>query len=362
MTVRLDVGGGGPKSPGRNPNGNPGGNWNGSGPGGAAGGAQDVTLSYSWVDKDSSHTWRTMHCLNNNNTPCKDSGSIVVQRTFTADDTNAGPVQLVQVRRTSVIGQFADLFDTHQADGTMQNVYLTVGLTPPFTARGPLVTLRASQSTNSQSLDCNNANNGNSVRDMFANGCKPFYTSNDYTDAAWWPCPKPSSFPTTNTSTSPDSSHPYKCVPVINGLTPSTIADGMAIRTGNCSSVQPNLSCNKASCMHPSGYADYIDPTKTDPNAPYRVVKVFVMPFGAFKNVNIGQESLPVLDFAAFYVTGWGGQGNSNNDPCAGDDAAASGEIVGHFVEFTGPDEAPVDTNAQCVVGQIRPCEATLVR
>jgi Putative Flp pilus-assembly TadE/G-like len=338
--------------------------WTGSVGVTGAGGATPVTLSWSWQDTDKNDSFQGQACKNGGSNPCSDSGQVQVQRTFTANDQNAGPVQFVQVRRTNAMGPTADIYDSQMADAapTVHNIYLAVGLTPPFSARGPLVTLRASQSTNSQSLDCNNDNNGGSVRDMFANGCKPFYTSNDFSSNTWWPCPKPSSFPGTNTDTNPDPSNPYECVPVINGLTPSTIADGMAIRTGNCSSVQANLTCNQTSCMHPNGYANYIDPTKNDPNAQYRIVKLFVMPYGAFKNVNIGQESLPVLDFAAFYVTGWGGQGASNNDPCAGDDPALAGEVVGHFFEFVGPNDAPPDPNAQCVVGQIRPCEATLVR
>jgi hypothetical protein len=167
----------------------------------------------------------------------------------------------------------------------------------------------------------------------------------------------------------PDSNNPYRCVPVVNGLTPSTIADGMNVRTGNCKTIGPQQQCTKTECNYPNGYANYIAPDRTDPSATHRIVKLFVMPYGTFKNVNPGNESLPVLDFAAFYVTGWAGQGNSNDDPCAGDDFThadgtplQAGEVVGHFVEFTGPDEAPPDENAQCVAGQIRPCEAVLVR
>ena len=89
-------------------------------------------------------------------------------------------------------------------------------------------------------------------------------------------------------------------------------------------------------------------------------MKLFIVPYGAFKGVN-AQDGVPLLDFASFYITGWGGNG-SNNDPCSGDDAAQAGEIVGYFIEFVGPNTGPVDPNAVCVVGQIRPCRAVLVR
>ena len=44
------------------------------------------------------------------------------------------------------------------------------------------------------------------------------------------------------------------------------------------------------------------------------------------------------MEFAAFYVTGW--QGNPGFDnPCQGngDDSAARGEIVGHFIKYIQP-------------------------
>ncbi len=88
-------------------------------------------------------------------------------------------------------------------------------------------------------------------------------------------------------------------------------------------------------------------------------MKLFIVPYGAFKGVN-AQDGLPLSDFAAFYVTGWGGNG-ANANPCNGDDPAQPGEIVGYFVEFVGPNIGPVDPDATCVVGQIRPCRAVLV-
>jgi hypothetical protein len=71
------------------------------------------------------------------------------------------------------------------------------------------------------------------------------------------------------------------------------------------------------------------------------------VPFGSF--AGSGNGTLSVSGFAAFYVTGWGGQGN-NGDPCAGDDQTPAGTLVGHFIKYVShvdnaPATQPCDAN-----------------
>ena len=104
-----------------------------------------------------------------------------------------------------------------------------------------------------------------------------------------------------------------------------------------------------------------------------RVVFIFIIPYGAYKNTP-SQGTMPVLNFAAFYVTGWSGSGGSGKNPCEDsknlpladlnarvDDDTAGGDIAGYFVGYALPD-APGDPNSVCVIGQLKPCTPVLVR
>ena len=60
-----------------------------------------------------------------------------------------------------------------------------------------------------------------------------------------------------------------------------------------------------------------------------RVVTVFVAPFGTFSDSG-GAQTVPVVNFATFYVTGWG-------HSCPGDDPVPrDGYIVGHWIKYIG--------------------------
>ena len=58
-------------------------------------------------------------------------------------------------------------------------------------------------------------------------------------------------------------------------------------------------------------------------------------PFGSFDGQ--GNTTVPVTRFAAFYITGWTGQGQGFNNPCQGngdDPAPDAATIVGHFIKY----------------------------
>jgi hypothetical protein len=91
-----------------------------------------------------------------------------------------------------------------------------------------------------------------------------------------------------------------------------------------------------------------------------RIVPVFLVPFGSFSGS--GSGTVPVQDFAFFYVTGWTGQGGGFNNPCQGngDDPVPGNDsafIVGHFIKYVqnpnegGSGELPCDFDPNSLGG-----------
>ena len=158
------------------------------------------------------------------------------------------------------------------------------------------------------------------------------------------------------------------------------IGDGIAGAIGNCAVASQN-GCQRKACINPN-YYDPANPGQwalAGGEASPRVVYLFVVPYAAYKSTS-ANDGLPVLNFAAFYVTGWHGQnGGPGNNPCddinpadyppakpgdppaLDDEPTQRAEIVGYFVDWTMPD-APGDPNNPCVLGQLRPCVPVLVR
>jgi hypothetical protein len=217
---------------------------------------------------------------------------------------------------------------------------------------------------------------------MFADGCKPWYAPNGFDDSVWWKPPCPKKNPSTGFEGVPANNEgaPWRCVVKAPGFSPPVIADGIAAAIGNC---VPNKSESKCSpstskCNNPNFY-DKNNPGEWalhggEPSP--RVVYIFIVPYGAYKNTG-SQETIPILTFAAFYVTGWEGNGGNANpcvpdpdgsgpaladeDPTADPKDKDKGDIVGYFVDYTLPD-APGDPNAVCELGLLLPCVPVLVR
>jgi hypothetical protein len=350
----------------------------------AAAGLGAVTLNWHWVDRNTNDSFGGTKCKNqdNSNNPCWGDGTQTVQRTFTGTDDTTGVLKLLQLSSTGV-GSAATLFDSTAHDAGMVSFNLNVGFQaafkPDVSAASPLTVLRQSSSQGNQSLNCNTQNQGDDFQE-YAFGCQLFYSTNTYaltdtpavpvTNNPWWQG-TPHSCPSGNSlwGLGNDSSNPWLCVDTAPGSSVNTIACAMAYRTGNWVGGAPNNNCspNDLSCVHPNRYADFV--AGTDPAGDPRIVKVFVVPFGAFKGLNgASAAAVPILDFAAFYVTGWDGQGGKT-DPCLNppsgfpaDDTAPSLGIVGHFVKWEGPNVGPVDPNQECTLDQIRPCRVVLVR
>jgi hypothetical protein len=100
---------------------------------------------------------------------------------------------------------------------------------------------------------------------------------------------------------------------------------------------------NPTTCINPNNWDEVTqapDPASVgDP----RIIHLFLTQFGAFASQ--GQNTVPVTNFATFYVTGWKGQGGGGPSPCenppapaqADDPVSESGTVVGHFMKYRGP-------------------------
>ena len=331
------------------------------------GGPSDVTLNWSWADTNSTDSFRGNQCTSTGGNPCKGSGSEPVHRTFTATDTNAGIVSLAQVTNGPGIGTGASLYDSGNVN-TAVSVYLTIGLKASYSQQAPgsqLVTLRSSTPQGSQEINCNTKDQGDDFQE-FAAGCTTWFGPNRFTDAAWWGgtppgCPTSTWIWSQLGTNSPTS--PFLCAPTAPGIANGPFACAIAKRTGNAPTAGPNnCSPGDLTCLHPNRYAEFVAGTDTLPDP--RIVKIFDVPYGAFKGITGASDAaVPVLLVGSFYITGWGGPAGKD-DPCARppDDLAQPGEVVGRFIQLTEINNGPVDTTVSCDPNLPIPCRAVLVR
>jgi hypothetical protein len=361
--------GGDQLTPPNGPNGSPNGVWASSG------------LSNNDVigRSDLMLTW-TCNSGPNGGGPSCGGTSIPVQSLYLGDEASAGVLTMVRTSGTAQAsgGQVPGAMQWFRAQPTAQmiTVYPTVGLESSLYA-GLHKVLRLAGAQSNQSLDCEPATGGQGHDfQMFYTGCDPWYAPNTFSGPPWWLAPNPPGHcPDKNgiLAEPNDQGHRWQCVIKAPGFSPNVIGDGIASAIGNCANVNNN-SCNQYACTN----FNYYDPAKpnqwalgTGQPSP-RVVFLFIAPYGAFKNTG-SQEGLPVLDFAAFYITGWRGSGGAGQNPCEGTDpdgggpakpdetATGKGSIMGYFVNYALPN-APGDPGSICVIGQLRPCVPVLVR
>lgn len=366
------------------------------GPGGPTANANGVwTMSTEALDSTAGSSNVTISwCVHVGHPNCRggdpQASGIPVHALFKNDPTIAPVVDMV---RTSLSpwqtappqpGPGGELHWIRAANGPSNpTIYPTVALESSLYV-GQRRVLRASGPQSNQSVDCEPATGGQGHDfQMFATGCDPWYTDNKYAGPPWWfpgNSPPPGNCPDKNGILAQPNSEeqPYQCVVKAPGFSPPVIGDGIAAAIGNCDTIVNN-SCNRYVCNNPN----YYDPADPDRWAlelqagvePPRVVFLFIVPYGAYKNTG-PQEGMPVKNFAAFYVTGWHGTaGNSGTNPCEGvdpppdaigdagpDETMPAGSIAGYFVDYVTP-SAPGDPNAPaCKPNQLRPCVPVLVR
>ena len=119
--------------------------------------------------------------------------------------------------------------------------------------------------------------------------------------------------------------------PIQTGAATNDPAKGLNTRILGSSS--PN-SCPGAGQIGHNNWSRAFDPNYNLAADP-RVVEVFLTPFGSFDGS--GNNTVPVTQFATFYVTGWTANGGGFNNPCQGngdDTAPDPGVIVVHFIKY----------------------------
>ncbi len=119
----------------------------------------------------------------------------------------------------------------------------------------------------------------------------------------------------------PNSTTPVDCLPTFQGQATGQVKHGMDQRFG---------------CTVNNWIPANVVPPSTLPTIPDgdpRLVVVLITLYGEF--TVSGRHSVPLTDYAAFYVTGWSGSSCSYNEAApAGADSQSS--IWGHFVKYVG--------------------------
>jgi hypothetical protein len=372
------------------------------------GGANPISVKLEWLDIDPTHRVNGA-----TGAPCKSDPAttpcIIYQethatahQTFVGTDANAGIVQLVRLSLSPVsAGGLPPALGSIPAAPTANEppaqLYLTVGLRNNLTF-GRFTVIRAGDPQANSSLVCDPDYTQGKTYQMFRDGCKPPYSTNTLAIqnvanppaewTFWWDtvnerCPPANQWFNT---TYPHA--PWRCLATEPGFRPSQIADGLAAATGNC--IPGNNSCNNYTCWNPNFYNWHLQqvssgalpaaqafstmpPGWSPPDK--RLIKVYILPYNALRN-STGNDTIPVLDFSYFYVTGWIGNGGNNQDPCDGSNSVPAtpddgpndnargviGGAVGYFVRKAAPPDLPVDRTQNCVPGQLRECKPVLVR
>jgi hypothetical protein len=291
-----------------------------------AAGPVDVQLSW----EETAGTQGTSTCNDKNNNPCKASFG-VVQRTFSARGDRTGPIHFAQLSENG-----APWANSLQAcSSCTHDLVARIGVELNLaenadSADDPAVALRfgASSGSQNQALDCDPG--VSNLKDEIATGCEPEYAIN----------------PGTTCPSSPSAlwalAQPWSCVAVQTGDATGQIWQGMNLRIHG--DEKPK------SCVTPNHWSDF---PNLDPGDP-RIVPVFVTPFGAFSGS--GNGTVPVTNFAVFYVTGWHG----SQSTCPTDDPAPDKSIVGHFIKYVQAFNDGSAGEAPCDPSELGSCVAVM--
>jgi hypothetical protein len=308
-------------------------------------GAGVVPFQLNWEEQSGSVTGLGT-CNTKGNNPCKGTFSPnPMRRSYIGTDALSGPIKMLQVWNYDggAPGTFwADSFQVDVVPNTHKLVIklgITASLGNAQSVSDPIVALRVIGGSQNQSLDCDP--NISNLSDELAKGCGPTYTKNTGTT-----CPG-------NASALWVTAQPWPCVAVQTGNATNQVPKGLNLRVlGND---KPN-SCPAAGQLGHNNWSMFPNFPTGDP----RIIHVFLTPFGSFSGS--GSTTVPVINFATFYLTGWTGSGSGFNNPCQGngDDPVPNndpGTIVGHFIKYIdslntgggGPDLCDFNAFGNCV-------------
>jgi Flp pilus assembly protein TadG len=300
-------------------------------------GAGPVDVTLDWAETKG--TWNGNGCTTSGGNKCKDSFG-VVQRAFAATGARSGPIEVAQVWRDGL--QWANAVErcSSAQESCTHDMVVRIGIKGSLgnasSVNDPIVSLRVVGGSQNQSLDCDR---DKTMVDELATGCAPSYARNTGSS-----CPA-------SPNTLWGSPQPWPCVAVQTGSAVNQVPKGLNLRI---------LGAEKPSaCTSPNRWADFPDLDPADP----RLIQVLLTPYGAFGGN--GSTTVPVTDFATFYVTGWTGSGQGFANPCQGngDDPVPNndaGYIVGHFVKYIQSLNPPGTGSAPCDMDAFGSCIAEL--
>ena len=273
-----------------------------------------------------------------------------VARPYTASEANAGTIRFAKVTAATAAGvpepdgnsleRCSSVKNTCDYDMTV--TILVAGLENSSDFNEAPRRLRTDDSQNTGLVDCV----GSPYKDQIEKGCGRTYRRKD----------------------------PAETCPDVNQISqlqsdPNYRAPCVLIETGNKQPINNELNLRiheGTTCTNPNrwddarirsltdGQASAMQWLLSDPNDE-RIVHVFVVPFGTFTNQPSGQRTIPIIDFATFYLTGWEG------DPCTDSDSVGdSEEIVGHFVKFVEPTSGGSGSGTPCDPNAFGACVAVL--
>src|SRR5215217_7930599 len=314
------------------------GTWTSTTSGTVAPQAGPIDVSFSWQIENNADGTR---CTPNNT--CR--GNVPIQqRVFSATPDRSGPISLAQVSEVGTTTPANSLERCSAAHASCTHTLVVrIGIKGGLALSDlddPPVRLRVIGGSQNQSLDCDPAISN--LKDELAGGCTPAYTP--YTGDE--PCPAT----TGELWAIPNPPNAWECVAVQTGNATNQVAAGLNTRIFGTD--KPD-TCPTSRQNHWPNYQ------AGDP----RIVFVLVTPFGAF--AGSGSTTVPVMRFAAFYITGWTGQGGGFDNPCLtqGDEMPTNpAEIVGRYIKYVDtPNEGGADDET-CNFDAIEPCTAVLVK
>jgi Putative Flp pilus-assembly TadE/G-like len=341
--------------------------WIGSIPVSARAGAQELHIAWN----ESRGTVGTQDCTKGQG--CNGTFPGIVQQAYTADDLPrhniSGPLQIVQINScpsSACLGEGNSLplgasappvAVTIGLKGALQNALnasdpnasctFDDGSVHPFACLKVTVTNSGSGST--QSINCDPlANPKKDLDDQLALGCSPEYKINNGTSPSWSPCPS------ANQMNDTDHQMPWQCTELFTGNKTPLVSRGLNRRLFGSTTPPPCPLYGERGHNNWDMY-DPNDPSGRDgfPENDPRIVGVYLTAYGAFTHTSGTSLTIPITDFATFYITGYDGS-PCTNPPVTDhpdDPIPDAGTIVGHFIKYvdklnSGGGTTPCDVNS----------------
>jgi len=332
---------------------------------GSTGALQPITIH--WNIKGNPISITGFGACNNNfnsNNPCQadfDGTGTPVQRFYRGQDQYSGPIRTATVWNNDGATPTAGFGANAYVLGSTHSMFATISIAGGVatSAADPAIQLRVAGSQSA--IDCDP--NVSTFREELTTGCQPAYTQNTHMTQAD-PCNPP--YGTTPTALFNSPNPPaWQCVATQTGVSIGQFTDGIQGRVLNggvvCTNCPKTCPANTAAFVPGRNYwaSDWSGGTFTLSGGDPRVVVLFMVPFGAFRGT--GNALFPITNFGAFYITGWGGNGGGNDDPCPGaDPGVPGGWLSGHFIKYKLPSNNGGGTG-QCD-SSTNPCVAVLTQ